>query len=70
MRNPFRDGGLLDKVMPFLLFAYGVGVMLKGVSVIRHGGSVWWIAAGGSILLLACRNAYLLIREMRNKRAP
>jgi hypothetical protein len=68
VKNPFEDGRLLDKAMPYLGFAFGVFAVLQGVSVVRHGGSTWWVVAAGLWLLLAGRKAYQAIRETRGKR--
>lgn len=67
MKDPFADGGLLDRTMPYVAITIAVCFLVKGVSRYRNGGSAWWIVAAGALMLLASQRAYGLVREARRK---
>ncbi|MEV7182130.1 hypothetical protein [Kitasatospora sp. NPDC093679] len=63
MENPFRDGGPLDKAMPYCQSALAVALLGDGLSRWRHGGSVLWALLGGLLMALACYEIYKQLRS-------
>lgn len=64
MRDPFEDGGIVDKVMPWLLL--GTALMKLYGDISTHGGSLGWPAAAA--VGVALFSLYRIYRQLRGRR--
>lgn len=67
MKNPRRDGGLLDKAMPYVGLITSVYLLVQGLRLYRSGSSVLWALGAGAVLLIACFDVYRQLRKRRDR---
>ncbi|WP_030274543.1 hypothetical protein [Streptomyces sp. NRRL B-24484] len=65
MKNPLRDGGVLDRAMPYCQLVLSAGLLIGGLELRRRGGSGLWAVGAGVLMALAC---YAIHQQVRSRR--
>lgn len=66
MKNPFIDGGLLDRAMPYVGLITSVYLLVQGLRLYRSGSSVLWALGAGVLMLIAGLDIYRQLRTRRD----
>lgn len=67
MKNPLKDGGLLDKAMPYIGLITSVYLLVQGLRLYSSGSSAMWALAAGAMFLVASIDVYRQVRQRRGR---
>ncbi|MFD4527388.1 hypothetical protein ACFWP7_26340 [Streptomyces sp. NPDC058470] len=70
MKNPFDDGGPLDRAMPYIGLAASTCLLVQGVRLYISGSTILWALAAGAVFLAASFDIYRSLRKPRLTRKP
>lgn len=70
LKNPFDDGGLLDRAMPYIGLAASTYLLIQGLRLYISGSTILWTLAAGAVFLTACFDIFRSLRKQRLTRRP